>query len=488
MNKEVMAEVWRCPLCTGLPPECLAKLDGHVTTSRHVSGDLLFSKEMPADRLIIVLEGHVILYLDDAGSRNRIARIVAAGETCGEAAICGLGTYGVTAEVLGPTRIAAVSGAALCDVLAERFDLMLRLLTVLSVQLRALIREIADLKMKSAAQRLGLYLLGLTDVQRGPARVQLPYMKRLMAEALGMQPETLSRAFTKLQAVGVRTDSDDNACAIDDVAALRHFCKDASVEAEDARAGGPPNLPHGAGRAGVRASGHGDPPSRTHLNDADFDVVRHAPLFAGLAADELADLVDGAGIHVSAKRQHIFSAGDPADAFFVVLEGAVKLFVLSPEGCETIIEVVRAGATFAEAAIFASAGYPVHAEAFEDTRLLRIHRHDFLAKLRRNPSLALQMFVSLGQWQLLLMGEMWQLKAQTPAQRLAWTLLKLTTACSGPATITLRDPKSVVAARIGITPESLSRALTRLANLGVETRGNEITIASIEDLRRFAGL
>lgn len=486
MNKEAKAEVWRCPLCSGLPPECLDQLADHVTTSCHASGDLLFSKGMPADRLIIVLDGHVILYLDEAGTRNRIARIVSAGETCGEAAICGLGPYPVTAEVLGPTRIATIPGNALCDVLTDRFDLVLRLLTTLSVQLRALVREIADLKMKSAAQRLALYLLGLTDVPRGPARVRLPYMKRLMAEALGMQPETLSRAFTKLQALGVQTDSDDNSCLIRDVTALRHFCKDANPE--DLRADGPLDAPVGAARREARRTGHDNLSSRTHLGDADFDLVRHTPLFAGIAAEQVADLVAGAGIHVSARRQHMFSAGDPADAFFVVLAGAVKLFVLSPEGGETIIEIVRAGTTFAEAAIFASARYPVHAEAFEDTRLLRIHRHDFLAKLRRKPALALQMFTSLGRWQLLLMGELWQLKAQTPAQRLAWTLLKLTTAGSGPATITLRDPKSIVAARIGITPESLSRALTRLSDLGVETRGNEITIARIEDLRRFAGL
>lgn len=487
MDKEVNAEVWRCPLCAGLPPECLDRLDGHVTTSRHVSGDVLFSRGTPADRLIVVLEGHVILYLDDAGTRNRVARIVSAGETCGEAAICGLGAYPVTAEVLGPTRIATIPGTALCTVLSERFDLVLRLLTTLSVQLRALVREIADLKMKSSAQRLALYLLGLTDASRGAARVQLPYMKRLMADALGMQPETLSRAFTKLQALGVRPDGEDNACLIADVALLRDFCKDAS--AEDGRGDASPDPLAGPVPRQAQRAGHEHPASRTHLADADFEIVRHTPLFSGIAGDEVAGLLAGAGVHVSARRQHMFSAGDPADAFFVVLDGAVKLFVLSPEGGETIIEIVRAGTTFAEAAIFASARYPVHAEAFEDTRLLRIQRHDFLVRLRRKPSLALQMFTSLGRWQLLLMGELWQLKAQTPAQRLAWTLLKMTDAgAAGRTTITLRDPKSIVAARIGITPESLSRALTRLADLGVETRGSEITIARIEDLRRFAGL
>ena len=78
----------------------------------------------------------------------------------------------------------------------------------------------------------------------------------------------------------------------------------------------------------------------------------------------------------------------------------------------------------------------------------------------------------LGRWQLRLMTELRQLKAHTPAQRLGWYLLRLADASTGAARIKLPYRKSIIAGRIGITPESLSRALARLAEFGVETLGD----------------
>ena len=183
----------------------------------------------------------------------------------------------------------------------------------------------------------------------------------------------------------------------------------------------------------------------------------------------------------------IFSSGDPADAFFVILQGSIKLFVLSHDGSETIIEIIEEGMSFAEAAMFALASYPVNCEAMEGTRLLRIERSDFLNKLQQNRQLPLQILASLGRWQLRLMGELWQLKAQTPAQRLAWLLVTLSGSNSGRVRIRLPYPKSAIAGRIGIAQESLSRAFTRLTAQGVETHANHVTIADVDKLRRFCG-
>ncbi len=203
---------------------------------------------------------------------------------------------------------------------------------------------------------------------------------------------------------------------------------------------------------------------------------------------DVADLLDGAVVQSYSEYTSLFLAGDPADRFYVVVEGAVRLFALLEDGSETIIEIVGAGTSFAEAAIFASGQFPVNADAMPGARLVRIDAATFLRKLSENRLLALKMLASMGRWQLRLMGELWQLKAQSPAQRLACYIVNLTPEETGPATVKLPYPKSLIASRIGVAPESLSRALSRLAEIGVENRGDKMLIENVERLRRFCGM
>jgi len=221
---------------------------------------------------------------------------------------------------------------------------------------------------------------------------------------------------------------------------------------------------------------------------ADWGAVFQTPLFSELAKEDVAGLLDDAVVQIYPDDTSLFLAGDRADRFYVVVEGAVKLFALLEDGSETIIEIVGAGTSFAEAAIFASGRFPVNADAMAGARLVRIDAATFLRKLSENRTLALKMLASMGRWQLRLMGELWQLKAQSPAQRLACYIVNLTPAETGPATVKLPYPKSLIASRIGVTPESLSRALSRLAELGVQNQGDVMLIESIERLRRFCGV
>lgn len=224
------------------------------------------------------------------------------------------------------------------------------------------------------------------------------------------------------------------------------------------------------------------------ISPADLGVVFQTPLFGELAERDVADLLDGAMVQTYPEDTSLFLAGDHADRFYVVVEGAVRLFALLEDGSETIIEIVGAGTSFAEAAIFASGRFPVNADAMAGARLVRIDAAIFLRKLSENRTLALKMLASMGRWQLRLMGELWQLKAQSPAQRLACYIVNLSPGEAGSATVKLPYPKSLIASRIGIAPESLSRALSRLAELGVESRGDVMLIENIAILRRFCGM
>lgn len=223
------------------------------------------------------------------------------------------------------------------------------------------------------------------------------------------------------------------------------------------------------------------------LSPDDRKIIRQTPLFSEIGDNHLAFFLKDATQRYYCENTLLFSAGDLADRLFIIIDGTVHLFALNAKGDDTIIEVLGSGTSFAEAAIFASGTYPVYAEAIAGARILSISTATVLDALRNHPTIGLQMLGSLCLWQLRLMAELRQLKAQPPIQRLAMYLLKLTDATEGTTRVHLPYQKNVIAARIGITPESLSRALARLTRLGIESTGETIVIHDVAALYAFCG-
>jgi CRP/FNR family transcriptional activator FtrB len=86
----------------------------------------------------------------------------------------------------------------------------------------ALVRQVCDLKMRTTAQRLGCYLLELSDVRaENTATLRLPFDKRLLAARLGCRQENLSRAFAALRSFGVETHG--ARVILHDIARLRAY-------------------------------------------------------------------------------------------------------------------------------------------------------------------------------------------------------------------------------------------------------------------------
>ncbi len=170
-----------------------------------------------------------------------------------------------------------------------------------------------------------------------------------------------------------------------------------------------------------------------HLSETDLALVLRAPLFAGIPKDRLLALIDGAGVSSFTETSLLFSQGDVADRFFLVLDGRVNLFALTDKGDQTIIEVFEKGWTFAEAAMFSSGRFPLNAEVNAGTRLLSIPVAPFLRRLSEHRELAFQMLSALSRWQRHLLIEIAELKSKSPVQRLGAFLLHLAQADDGTA-------------------------------------------------------
>ncbi len=212
-------------------------------------------------------------------------------------------------------------------------------------------------------------------------------------------------------------------------------------------------------------------------------MVREMPLFSGLGAEVLQRLMADAAPATHHRGELLFTVGTDADCFFIVVTGQVKLFALLQDGRESIIEVIRPVTSFGEAAMLSGGSFPVNAEVIEEGILIRVGRGAFMSALRSDHAAAYRILVSLCGWQQRLAGEVHLLREQPAWQRVAEYLLTLTPAQRGQAVIRLPFTKEVLASRVGIRRESLSRVLARLRLLGVESSGGEVHIADLAVLR-----
>lgn len=229
------------------------------------------------------------------------------------------------------------------------------------------------------------------------------------------------------------------------------------------------------------------------LTAAYLEAARAAPLFAALDDDQFDRLRRRMQVQPFEAKQLVFQRGDPARHFYVVLEGSVKLTVQSRGGEEKIVERFGPGQSFAEALMFLEApAYPVAAIGVEPGRLLATSSADYRAVLAESPGACLRL---LGDFSKRLHGlvrdieELTMASATTRFARLVLDLAQRTPPpCSaGPVSVTLPESKQMLASRLAIKPETLSRILRTLNDAGVvSVEGRTIHVHDVERLRAAA--
>jgi CRP-like cAMP-binding protein len=224
---------------------------------------------------------------------------------------------------------------------------------------------------------------------------------------------------------------------------------------------------------------------RIGLNARDLAVVGDVPLFAGLEIAGLAGLLAEAAVRRCSHNAVLFVEGEQARQFYIVLDGWVRLYRQTPDGRESLIALFARGESFAEAVMFLGSTFPVSAAAVDETRLLVIPAEPFRRALQSDNQLCFKMMAAMALHLRRLVGQVEQLTARSSSERLAEFLLSLARGGAESAIVHLPYDKSLLAARLGMQPETLSRALTKLRPLGVETQGSRVTIRDFEALRRL---
>jgi CRP/FNR family transcriptional regulator len=222
-----------------------------------------------------------------------------------------------------------------------------------------------------------------------------------------------------------------------------------------------------------------------------MEKLRQNPLFSGLDDAGLERVRGIATIRNYKKGMTLFSLGDSAEGFFLVISGRVKVYRLSPQGQEYVMRVIGPGETVAEAAVFSGKTYPASAETLEDSRFYYLKKSDFLTLIHESPQLALNMMTGLSQLLRQLAQQVEDLSLKEVSARLARFLLdqafKKTVLPLDGIQFPLEMKKNLLASRLGTIGETLSRTLAKMKQKGlIKISKNIITINRIESLKQIA--
>jgi len=211
------------------------------------------------------------------------------------------------------------------------------------------------------------------------------------------------------------------------------------------------------------------------------------PLFNGLPDEQLLDL-NSIGVEKRFKRGGtIFSEGQPALGFYVVLSGRVKIFKLSPDGKEQILHVFGPGEPFGEVPVFEGKRFPAHAVALEDSTACFYPRDSFVGLIKSNPSLALNMLAVLSRRLRTFAALVDNLALKEVPGRIAAHLLYLSDRQGTANQVELDVPKNQLAGMLGTIPETLSRIFAKMATRGfIQLEGPRITLLDTAGLRDLA--
>jgi CRP-like cAMP-binding protein len=139
--------------------------------------------------------------------------------------------------------------------------------------------------------------------------------------------------------------------------------------------------------------------------------------------------------------------------------------------------------------MFLDRPYPVFAEALTDSLLLHISRDAVVAQITADPLFAQRMLAGLSMRLHSLIQDVETYSLRSSLQRVIGYLIQRCPPeadAAGEREIALPTSKQVIASRLNLTPETLSRIFHELAGNGLITvHGKHITIHDLRRLREF---
>lgn len=221
-----------------------------------------------------------------------------------------------------------------------------------------------------------------------------------------------------------------------------------------------------------------------------IELLKKSLLFSGLKDADLAELATITVRRKFKKGESLFSEGDEATGFYLLVSGSIKLCRMSHDGREKVLHFVQPRETFAEAAFFGDGKYPAEARALASGEALYLPKTGFLELMARNPNFSLNLVVSLSLMLRQFARQIEELSFADVTSRLASFLIRRadekSASYGGITYLDLGVKKGELASRLGTASETISRTLRKLKDEGIiEVDGSRVIIHQMEKLQKL---
>jgi len=220
-------------------------------------------------------------------------------------------------------------------------------------------------------------------------------------------------------------------------------------------------------------------------NSQKTQALRQCSYFTTLNDTLLCQLAENMYLCQYERGETLFWQGEPCSGLFILKQGSVKLFKLSPQGRELIVRVLQEGATFEEVPVFDGGTNPINAAAIETSLIWIVETASVQRLINEHPDLCRQTVLNLAKNLRMLVSIVEELSFYQVTHRLARLLSQLTPEqLSGNTTTRLRQDD--LAARLGTVREVVARSLRELERSGaIHINRGQITIADEKTLQEW---
>lgn len=248
--------------------------------------------------------------------------------------------------------------------------------------------------------------------------------------------------------------------------------------------------------AGSRPATPAGKASRAADGDAAWSQA-HANFLSSLSPGETRDLLSSARQVALKPREQLFQAGDHSTDVYIVADGCIRLFQVTPTGKETILWINFPGELFGLAEIWSGEARQVYAVANEATRVYSIRRQDFIQFLGAHPEAAMKAIGILSARVRALGHTLGGLASDNVETRIARLLMRIaaissTSRCaigSGELCVNVRLRHQDIANLVGASRQTVTTTLLELRRQGtIRIVNHHIHIVRAEDLRNLLGL
>ena len=220
------------------------------------------------------------------------------------------------------------------------------------------------------------------------------------------------------------------------------------------------------------------------------ELAAHLPkgsVFAECDEAELADLLNVGTVQATRANDGILRQGDEGTSLVIVLDGVVRISMVTPNGREIILDYAEAGAVVGEIAVLDGQPRTASAIAMWAGRILRLSRTAFEGFIERHPKIAIRLLREMARRLRETDSTIESDRAFSTAPRLARYLKRLTDQKVHGTRLTRDLSQTELGSFVGISRENINRQLAAWATEGViELTQGKVRIVDADYLTQIA--